>query len=194
MKYTAVLALVLAGLGACAAQSDKPETLADIARRLKTGKKASLVFSDENLPRNRSAAVSTATSDAPAQSSAASASDSAAGKERAATTKTDSNTSATDKKAGDKSSSDLKSELEKARGQQQGWENSAKHYEDLLQNEKDDFRRQMYEDALNNDRSNATMYKRKAEGIESQLNKQKESAGNAAGDATATAKDTPGHP
>jgi len=192
MKYTAVVALIFAGLGACAAQSDKPETLADIARKVKAEKKAAVVFSDDNLRRIPADAVSTASSEKSSQSSATASAQ--AGSETAApsgATKKEPTSASADKKGGDKSSTDLKAELDKVKSQQQGWENSSKHYEELLQTEKDEFRRQMYEDALNNDRGNAAAFKRKADDLESQLNKQKETS---AGDGTQSAKTSPGQP
>ncbi len=176
MKYTIAAIVVLAGLAACPAQSDKPETLADVARKMKAGKKAAVVVSDENMRRTSRDSVSVVGPDRSSQSSSSLSTPEANGSATASAAKQELGSAAAAKNPSDKGGPDLKKELDKAKAQQQGWENSAKHYEDLLQNEKDDFRRQMYQDALNNDRGNATMYKRKADDIESQLNKQKEAA------------------
>ncbi len=184
MKSIVVLAILIAGFAACAAQSEKSETLADVARKHKTGKKAAVVFSDENMRLSSRDSVSIVGPDR--SQSSVSSPDKAETSKTATSADAKQGSTAADKSSSDKSGPDLKKELDQAKAQQQGWENSAKHYEDLLQNEKDDFRRQMYEDALNNDRGNASMYKRKADSIESQLNKQKEAAASTADSAHST--------
>jgi precorrin-2 methylase len=65
--------------------------------------------------------------------------------------------------------SELKKALLSCKEQQESWKRSAQHYEELLANETNDFRRQMYQDALENDRKNAALFQKKAEQLQDDL-------------------------
>jgi hypothetical protein len=72
---------------------------------------------------------------------------------------------------------ELKKKLESYKEQQDGWKSSAKRYEDLLANETSDFRRQMYQDALEGDKKNVALFQEKIDQTQSDLaNAQKAAA------------------
>ena len=56
---------------------------------------------------------------------------------------------------------ELKQELGSYKAEQEGWERTAKKYEDLFATETSDFRRQMYEEALQGDRQNVEIFQNK---------------------------------
>src|SRR6185312_532400 len=56
---------------------------------------------------------------------------------------------------------ELKQKLSSYKQEQDGWKKSVKKYEDLIANETSDFRRQMYEDALQGDRENVEIFQNK---------------------------------
>jgi hypothetical protein len=163
-KSVLILAVVVAVLGAgCFAQSDQP-SLADLAKQKKSTKKAVLKLSDEDFP----PPSRTASDD-----SAARPSTSATAK---AANKTDTpgkqSKSTTDVAAsGDKRVNELKEKLGSYQKEEQVWKDSMKHYEELIVNEPSDFRRQMYQDALDNDKHNAALYHQKVEEIQNELAK-----------------------
>lgn len=63
----------------------------------------------------------------------------------------------------------LKKELDDLKAQQEGWKTSASRYEQKLADERDEFRRTMYQDALDNDRANAAKYQRKIDETQEKL-------------------------
>ena len=65
------------------------------------------------------------------------------------------------KTADDLKKEELKKQQDSFKADRDAWNNSAKRYEDLLANEPDQFRRQMYQDALDNDRRNVSVYQKK---------------------------------
>jgi hypothetical protein len=65
----------------------------------------------------------------------------------------------------------LKEKLSRYQKEEDVWKQSAKHYEELIANEPSEFRRQMYEDSLNNDKHNAALYQQKIDEIQSELAK-----------------------
>jgi hypothetical protein len=69
-------------------------------------------------------------------------------------------------KAADLKKEDLKKQVDSLKADRDAWNQSAKRYEDLLANEPDEFRRQMYQDALNNDRQNVSLYQKKIDETE----------------------------
>ena len=63
----------------------------------------------------------------------------------------------------------LKKEIEELKAQEQGWKHSAAAYEEKLAGETSEFRRTMYQDALENDRRNIFFYQRKIGDAEAKL-------------------------
>jgi hypothetical protein len=63
----------------------------------------------------------------------------------------------------------LKKELDDLKVHEQGWKRSAAAYEEKLAAETSEFRRTMYQDALDNDRRNVSFYRQKINEAESKL-------------------------
>ncbi len=63
----------------------------------------------------------------------------------------------------------LKKELEDFRAHEQGWKLAAARYQEKLAAETSEFRRTMYQDALENDRRNVSFYRQKINDTESKL-------------------------
>lgn len=167
-KHFCLTVLFLAfASGLCLAQTDSadnPPSLGDIARRQQhhAKKVAEKVFSDEDLPppsalpQGKSGAAeqpSSATVANPAEKTPAK-SDKVAKPESAAA-KTDD------------AASERKKKLDHYTTERDAWQQAAKRYEDLLANEKDEFRRQTYEDALSKNRHNAELYQEKIDEMKS---------------------------
>ena len=66
---------------------------------------------------------------------------------------------------------ELKQKLTSYQQEQDGWKKSAKRYEDLLANETSDFRRQMYQDALQGDKQNVEVFQNKIDQAQADLAK-----------------------
>jgi hypothetical protein len=169
-SYT-ILIFVLAAGGACAAQSDQP-SLGDLAKKTRQEKKVVKVFSNDDVATVRpetslqSAAVASSASPA-ASEAAAKAPDKAKDKDtqKAAAAPKDSPEVA-----------ELKQKLTSYKQEQDGWKKSAKKYEDLLANETSDFRRQMYQDALQGDRQNVEVFQNKIDQTQADLAKAEKSS------------------
>ena len=175
--YTIAFFLLATG-GFCLAQSESP-SLADLARKSRSGKKpaatlATVNLTDDNFVRRTpvepkgSASASPADAKAPAgekQSDAAEGSAKpASGNEKS--TKADALKKAEDLKKEDLKKEELKKQLDSFKASRDGWSQSANRYENLLANEPDEFRREMYQDALNNDRQNVSVYQKKIDEAE----------------------------
>ena len=175
-KLPAITVFVLwMAAGLCMAQSE-PSSLADLARKNKAGKQApAKVITNDDAP-SAPASSSISASAASAGSSAAPA---------------DSASSATDKKDDKKNAkaaapaakedpkvAELKKQLASYTVQRDAWKNSAKRYEDLLANETSDFRRDMYQDSLQNDRKNVAFFQEKVDSTQADLDKAKQPGGN----------------
>lgn len=166
-----MLTFVLVAGGACAAQSDQP-SLADLAKQNRQEKKAVKILTNDDVatvrPETQSQARSAdnATSTAPATSEAAVKSpEKAKDAEKAASAPKDTSEVA-----------QLKQKLTSYKQQQDGWKKSVKKYEDLMANETSDFRRQMYEDALQGDKRNVEIYQEKIDRTEADLSKAEQSS------------------
>lgn len=161
-------ALVLAVGGGCMAQS-QPQSLADVVKEKKAAKKAVLVLSDEDLP---PPSATPADDDTDKDSGPAAA-------DKTTDSKTDStiNAKKQDSKpadaadAKDQKTKELKQKLDFYKQREYVWKNSIQHYEELLANETSDFRRQAYQDALDNDKHNAALYQQKIDEVQTELNK-----------------------
>jgi hypothetical protein len=179
-KYVyATLIFLLAAGGACVAQSDQP-TLGELARKHRQEEKnlavKAKVLTNED--------VATSTPSAQAQSAPAVSSSTATPPSAAAAKSQD---QASDKGKSPAATSsvaskdtpevaELKQKLSSYKQQQDGWKQSAKKNEDLLANETSDFRRQMYQDALQGDKQNVQVMQDKIDQTQSDLEKAEKSS------------------
>jgi hypothetical protein len=162
-SYT-MLIFVLAAGGACVAQSDQP-SLGDLAKQTRQEKKPVKVLTNDDVatvrPETQSQSAKVASSSAPASSEAAAKSpEKAKATEKAASAPKDPPAVA-----------ELKQKLTSYKQEQDGWKKSAKKYEDLLATETSDFRRQMYQDALEGDKQNVQVFQNKIDQTQSDLEK-----------------------
>jgi len=169
-SYMTVIFLLAAG-GACVAQSDQP-SLGDLAKQHRQEKKAVKVLTNDD--------VATVTPDTQAQaakadngSSAASTAPEAAAKSPEKVKDAAKNTSATKDPA---QVAELKQKLDSYKVEQEGWKRTAKKYEDLLATETSEFRRQMYEDALQGDKRNVEIFQNKIDQAQADLAKAEKSS------------------
>jgi len=161
---------LLAVGGACVAQSDQP-SLGDLAKKTRQEKKVVKVFNNDDVATVRpetqvqSKNADIATSAAPATSDAA-----AKTPEKAKDAVKD----APAAKSASKESpqvTELKQKLQSYKQEQEGWKRTAKKYEDLLATETSDFRRKMYEEALQGDRQNVEIFQDKIDQTQADLAK-----------------------
>ena len=167
--YAAMIFLLAAG-GACAAQSDEP-SLGDLAKKHRQEEKSQVakvkVFTNEDVatstPSAQTQSASTAT--APSAAAAAKGTDKASntGKGPAATS------SAASKDTPEVA--ELKQKLSSYKQEQDGWKQSIKKYQDLLANETSDFRRQVYQEAMEGDKQNVQVYQNKIDQAQADLDK-----------------------
>ncbi len=156
------------GLAQTDSASNAP-SLGDLARQQQHGKRPEKVFTDEDLPSRSSVEDQTrqvGSRGAGPAGTADSAVKSAEKPEKA-------DKSAAADTAGKKpdATPDVKKQLDRYTTERDAWKQAAKRYEDLLVNEKDDFRRQSYEDALSKDRHNAELYQAKIDEIQASQSK-----------------------
>ena len=170
--YTIAFFLLAAG-GLCLAQSESP-SLADLARKSRSGKKPAATLNTVNLTEDNfvqrtpvepksSASASPADAKAPAGEKQ---SDAANGSAKPASDNEKSTKADDLKKAEDLKKEELKKQLDSYKATRDAWSQSANRYENLLANEPDEFRRQMYQDALDNDRQNVSVYQKKIDEAE----------------------------
>ncbi|HSM86037.1 MAG TPA: hypothetical protein VLT16_07800 [Candidatus Limnocylindrales bacterium] len=169
--------LLAVSSGICLAQSDGP-SLADLARQNHDGKKPVKVFTNDDFvkPAARGETTSAGAGLALTTSGSGTTGDNspAAGNKAASKTKD----SAPGSPAANAPKPDaLKKELEVYTKERDGWKSSAQRYQDLLEDESSDFRRQMYQTALENDQHNVDLYQAKIDQIQQELSKSRASAG-----------------
>jgi len=173
--YWILLFLLATGI-ACLGQSDQP-SLGDLARKQQRDEKKPVkTFTNEDVATTHlqgpsgnssgSSVPSTSSSSAPASASAK------------ADTKKDSKKSdpATAASKDAPEVAELKSKINSYKQEQDSWKHAAKRYQDLLANETDDFRRQMYQDALAGDQNNIQVYQDKIDQAQADLAKAENSA------------------
>src|SRR6476646_8573391 len=165
--YTIAFFLLATG-GFCLAQSESP-SLADLARKSRSGKKpaatlATVNLTEDNFVRRTPVEPKSTASASPADAKAPAGekqSDAAVGSAKPASGNEKSTKADEWKKA-----EELKKQLDSYKATRDGWSQSANRYEKLLANEPDEFRRQMYQDALSNDRQNVRVYQKKIDEAE----------------------------
>jgi hypothetical protein len=176
MKRSWIIVAILLVTGAvCWAQPDGP-SLADVAKQNKETRKAKLVLSDDDVsysPALASSSDNASGSGAPAAGADKHDTDSK-GADKNATESAKAGKTGTGDSASSKDSSpvaELKKKLDSLKEQQDSWKHSAQRYQDLLANESDDFRRQTYQDALDNDQKNVSLYQKNIDDTQAQLTK-----------------------
>ena len=162
-----VLLFLLTAGGACLAQSDQP-SLGDVARKLRGDKKAPRTFTNEDVATTHPsvASDSTAKSGGSVPSSTGAAANSSAKADAKADIKKNEPAAATKDTP---EIAELKNKISSYKAEQDGWKRSAKRNEDLLANETSDFRRQMYQDALEGDKNNIQVYQSKIDQAQADL-------------------------
>ncbi|MBZ5504694.1 MAG: hypothetical protein LAO78_04315 [Acidobacteriia bacterium] len=169
---TAMCCLLLAG-GACFAQTAQP-SLADLAARGRhSTRKASKIITNDDIATatphtgNEQAAAKVA----PAAGFSAATSSPGKSAEKTESAKNNSSTSKDSPAV-----AALKKQLDSYKEQQDGWKHSVKKYEDLLATETSDFRRQMYQDALEGDKHNVALFQEKIDQTQADLAKAQKEA------------------
>src|SRR5882724_10374017 len=140
---------LMTGGETCIAQSDSP-SLAELARQNQTGRKAARVFTDDNTQRTAPPVEDRKTTIAASAEAKGPQSVSPASK-------------------GSARVAELQKALDSLKQNQAGWSKSAKDYENKLANETSDFRRQVYLEALENDRKNVESYQSQINDAEAAL-------------------------
>jgi hypothetical protein len=164
---------LLATGGLCLAQSESP-SLADLARKSRSGKKpvatlATVNLTEDNFVRRTPVEPKSSASASPVDAKAPAGekqSDAAGGSANPASANEKPPKTDALKKAEDLKKEELKKQLDSFKASRDAWSQSANRYENLLANEPDEFRRQMYQDALNNDRQNVSVYQKKIDEAE----------------------------
>jgi hypothetical protein len=146
---------------ACLAQSDEQPSLGDVARANKAQKKAVKVLTEDDIPTHASADSSSAAGPSIKESAGSGLSDVKAPADKSAKGTAPSQSAPP--------ASEIKKALDACKEQQDSWKKSAQHYEGLLAVETNDFRRQMYEDALTNDRKNVELFQKKIDQMQGEL-------------------------
>lgn len=166
----ATLIFLLAGGGACVAQSDQP-SLGDLAKQQhRQEKKVVKVLTNDDVATVRPDTQTQPTKPGTAAAASSAAETSAKGPEKAK----DAEKASSAPQSGPKYTPEvaaLKQKLSSYKAEQEGWKRTAKKYEDLLATETSDFRRQMYEEALQGDRQNVEIFQNKIDQTEADLSK-----------------------
>lgn len=176
-RFSLLAILFLAASAAGLAQSQAP-SLAEVARQTREEKKPIKVFTDADLP-SRSSSTS---SMQPAVHGGASVAggktaDSETATAPASTGKADAKQSDSSPAKGKDSVAGMKKELDHYTEQRDAWKKSVQRYQDLLQNETSEFRRQTYQEALDVDQHNLELYQQKIDDLQSQMAKAQQVSG-----------------
>jgi hypothetical protein len=171
-KYVfATLIFLLGASVVCVAQSDEP-SLGELAKKHRQEEKnlavKAKVLTNEDVATSTPGpqAESAPTASSSPAATASSGADKAKGPEKASDT---SKSAAAAKDSPEVA--ELKQKLSSYKQQQDGWKQSVKKYEDMLANETSDFRRQMYQDALQGDKQNVQQMQDKIDQAQSDLAK-----------------------
>jgi hypothetical protein len=169
MKYfvhSAVFFLLAAGV--CVAQSEQQPSLGDLARKHEgSNKRPTKTFTNDD--------VATQHSSAPQENSAASSpalSNTAVTPNASAKADTKADNKKSEPATGAKDTpeiAELKSKINSYRAEQDNWKHSATRYQNLLATETSEFRRQMYQDALEGDQNNVQVFQNKIDEAQADL-------------------------
>ncbi|HEX3585451.1 MAG TPA: hypothetical protein VH024_05615 [Candidatus Angelobacter sp.] len=161
-SYTALIFLLVAG-GACVAQSDQP-TLGELARKHHQQKAPVKMLTNDDVATVTPATQNQSAPAASRSSVVGSTSSSTEGKEAG-------NAKAAPVTKGAPEVAELKHKLSSYQAEQGGWKQSAKEFEDRLAKETSEFRRQMYQDALEGDKRNVATLQQKIDQTQADLAK-----------------------
>jgi hypothetical protein len=181
-----MVGILLLGSAIGFAQDESP-SLGELAKKTKTTRKPEKFYTDADLP-SRPADSGKTANVAPAANTAG---DKTSGQPTASM-----QANGSTKKQGPASNdshavAELKKQIESYQQDEDMWKKSAKRYEDLLTNETNDFRRQTYEEALENDQKNAALYQQKVDQAQTALsNAQKTTSSNS----SSSSANPPGQP
>jgi hypothetical protein len=170
-----MLTFILAAGGACAAQQDQP-SLGDLAKQNRQEKKVVKVLTNDDVATVRPETQSQARSAENTPSTAPAVSDTSAKSPEKAKDAEKAASSPKDAPKDTAEVAELKQKLSSYTQQRDGWKKSVKKYEDLMANETSDFRRQMYEDALQGDKRNVEIYQEKIDRTQADLSKAEKSS------------------
>ncbi|HEX4602834.1 MAG TPA: hypothetical protein VH724_02485, partial [Candidatus Angelobacter sp.] len=150
----AAIGFLLAAASACNAQTEQP-SLGELAKAGHSARKAGKTITNDDIatsaPQGGSGQVVTAPGAAAADTTPAT------GPSAKSEEKKGSAAASKDSPA----AAELRKKLDSYKEQRDGWKTSAKRYEDLLATETTDFRRQMYQNALDSDRHNVAFFQEK---------------------------------
>ena len=163
----AVLFLLISGT-ACIAQSDQP-SLGDLARKHRGEVKQVKTLTNEDVATVQPSAPTSSAASTPAASGAALPDGGSSKTEAKEDSKKSEPASAATKDAPEVA--ELKNKISSYKTEQDGWKRAAKRNQDLLANEKDDFRRQMYQDRLQGDQDNVQLFQDRIDQAQSDLAK-----------------------
>ncbi|HEY2497152.1 MAG TPA: hypothetical protein VGK24_08785 [Candidatus Angelobacter sp.] len=169
MKKFLLAAVAALAWGQTSVAQAAPQSLAEVAKQSRTERKTVKVFTDEDLPARfvgsdpKAATLSVVPSDSSRSTESA-----------AAPTEKKEDAKEADKQSNSTPAvAELKKKLDSYEQERNMWNSSAKHYEDLLANETVDFRREMYQDALTNDKKNMALFQEKIDLTQAELAKTK---------------------
>lgn len=165
--FSQLLLFVLAIAPVSLAQSGDV-SLGEVARKARTKQKSVAVFNDDTM--RRSAVTDQDTGSASASDAGANAKESGPGasSSNAKDKKKEETKSSNSDAAGDKVAK-LQQQLKSLKDEQGVWSKSARNYEDKLAADTDDFKREMDQEALENDKSNVQTYQRKIDQTQADL-------------------------
>jgi hypothetical protein len=170
-----MLTFVLAAGGACAAQSDQL-SLGDLAKQNRREKKVVKVLTNDDVATARPETQSQGRNTDNAASAAPASSDAAVKSPEKAKDAEKASSAAKSAPKDRPQVTELKQKLESYKETQDGWKRTAQKYEDLLATETSDFRRQMYEEALQGDKKNVEIFQDKIDQTQADLAKAEKSS------------------
>jgi hypothetical protein len=179
-----VLGLVMLGGGMCLGQTEQP-SLAELAKQNKSASKAVKTFTEADLPSTRANVTETAPPVAQSASSETTGSADVSDGKKASPKQTRPESKDAPAVA------ELKKQIDSYKQDEDMWKKSAKRYEDLLANETNDFRRQTYTEAMENDKKNIAFYQQKVDQSEAALSTAQKTASSSSSNSSAS---PPGQP
>ncbi|HKW76896.1 MAG TPA: hypothetical protein VJN64_15300 [Terriglobales bacterium] len=186
-KYCFLTAgLLLAASSFGLAQSQGP-SLADIARQTRSGRKPVKMLTDDDMP-DRASSAAPSDQNSGDSTSAAKKSDGAPADPKDTKSKEGESKQAvaSQAKKEDPATAEIKQKIGHYSEERDAWKKSVSRYESLLQNETSDFRRQTYEEALQQDQHNVDLYQQKVTELQNQLSKTQDAASGDSGAEKAT--------
>lgn len=180
----AIIGAVLLGAGMCVAQDQQP-SLGDLAKQTKAAHKNVKTFTEADLPRSSTNNADSTPASSVAQPVNAATADAAG----ASTEKKDGAKAAAPTSKDSPAVAELKKQVVSYQQERDTWKKSAERYQGLLANETSDFRRKMYEDAIENDQKNVAFYQQQLDQAQTALvNTQKGSSASTNAPATASGR------